>query len=302
MKCPKCGYLGFDSSERCKNCGYDFSLIKPSGAGTAQHVPTPVSLRDASLRDPRMARGARYRNSSPPPSVEGSDRLLAGHAEGTPIDLPLFGDDASVAFLRPPRPPLGVRRSTPTPARIRPRASTPPPEALTLNLGEPATSEPGPAARLEPDESTDASSSGRAAEVAATPGRRVTAAAIDLGLIGLVDLVVLHFTLVLCGLTMNDIHVLPVVPMVAFFLVLNGGYLVLFTGTLGQTLGKMAAEIEVVSDRRGGMDLRRATLRAGAILLSLLPAGLGWVTALVGDHRALHDRLAGTRVVRVAGS
>jgi len=50
------------------------------------------------------------------------------------------------------------------------------------------------------------------------------------------------------------------------------------------------------------VDLRRATLRAGAILLSLLPAGLGWVMALVGDHRALHDRLAGTRVVRVAGS
>ena len=302
MKCPKCGYLGFDSRERCKNCGYDFSLIEPSGAGTARHTPTPGSLGDASLRDPHLARGARYRNSSATSSGEGADRLLAGHAEGTPVDLPLFGDDASVPFLPPPRPPLAVRRSTSTPTRVRPRASTPPPEALTLNLGEPATAEPGPAARLEPDGRTDALSPGREAEAAATPGRRVTAAAIDLGLIGLVDLVVLHFTLTLCGLTMNDIHVLPVVPMLAFFLVLNGGYLVLFTGTLGQTLGKMAAEIEVVSDRRGGMDLRRATLRAGAILLSLLPAGLGWVAALVGDHRGLHDRLVGTRVVRVAGS
>ena len=302
MKCPKCGYLGFESSERCKNCGYDFSLIEPSGAATARQAPTPDSLRDASLRDPHLARRARDRHSPAMPSAEGADRLLAGDAEGMPVDLPLFGDDASVAMLRPPRPPLAVRRSTPTPTRMRPRASAPPPEALTLNLGEPATGEAGPAARQEPDDRTDASSPGRAAEAAATPGRRVTAAAIDLGLIGLVDLVVLHFTLVLCGLTMNDIHVLPVVPMMAFFLVLNGGYLVLFTGTLGQTLGKMAAQIEVVSDRRGGMDLRRATLRAGAILLSLLPAGLGWVTALVGDHRALHDRLAGTRVVRIAGS
>jgi len=302
VKCPKCGYLGFDSSERCKNCGYDFSLIEPPGAGSARHTRTPVSLRDASLRDPHLARGARYRNSSAASSVEGADRLLAGHAEGTPLDLPLFGDDASMAFLPPPRPPLAVRRSTPTPTRMRPRSSTPAPEALTLNLGEPATGEPGPAARLEPGERTDASSPGREAEAAATPGRRVTAAAIDLGLIGLVDLVVLHFTLLLCGLTMNDIHVLPVMPMLAFFLVLNGGYLVLFTGTLGQTLGKMAAQIEVVSDRRGGMDLRRATLRAGAMLLSLLPAGLGWVAALVGDHRGLHDRLVGTRVVRVAGS
>jgi uncharacterized RDD family membrane protein YckC len=90
--------------------------------------------------------------------------------------------------------------------------------------------------------------------------------------------------------------------MVAFLLVLNGGYVVLFTGTLGQTFGKMAAAIEVVSDLSGRMDLRRAALRGAAMALSLLPAGLGWLAGLVGDHRGLHDRLAGTRVVRVAGA
>jgi len=26
MKCPKCGYLGFETSDRCRNCQYDFSL------------------------------------------------------------------------------------------------------------------------------------------------------------------------------------------------------------------------------------------------------------------------------------
>ncbi len=26
MKCPKCGYLGFESGDRCRNCGYEFSL------------------------------------------------------------------------------------------------------------------------------------------------------------------------------------------------------------------------------------------------------------------------------------
>src|SRR3984957_15984896 len=29
MKCPKCGYLGFEHVERCRNCGYDFSLSPP---------------------------------------------------------------------------------------------------------------------------------------------------------------------------------------------------------------------------------------------------------------------------------
>jgi len=30
MKCPKCGYLGFERVERCRNCGYDFSLTSPA--------------------------------------------------------------------------------------------------------------------------------------------------------------------------------------------------------------------------------------------------------------------------------
>jgi hypothetical protein len=27
MKCPKCAYLGFETGDRCKHCGYDFSLL-----------------------------------------------------------------------------------------------------------------------------------------------------------------------------------------------------------------------------------------------------------------------------------
>ena len=27
MKCPKCLYIGFETGDRCKNCGYDFSLL-----------------------------------------------------------------------------------------------------------------------------------------------------------------------------------------------------------------------------------------------------------------------------------
>jgi hypothetical protein len=37
------------------------------------------------------------------------------------------------------------------------------------------------------------------------------------------------------------------------------------------------------------------------MVVSLAPAGLGWLAGLVGSDRGLHDRLAGTRVVRVPG-
>jgi uncharacterized RDD family membrane protein YckC len=39
--------------------------------------------------------------------------------------------------------------------------------------------------------------------------------------------------------------------------------------------------------------------RTSAGVVSFLLLGFGFIPALFGDHRALHDRLAGTRVVRV---
>ena len=68
----------------------------------------------------------------------------------------------------------------------------------------------------------------------------------------------------------------------------------------GQTLGKMAVGIRVVPEDDGSsLDLGRAFLRTLMWLLLAVPAGLGFVTALFRrDHRGLHDRFAGTRVVR----
>ena len=47
------------------------------------------------------------------------------------------------------------------------------------------------------------------------------------------------------------------------------------------------------------MPFGQAVLRAVAYLVSALPVGLGFLPALVGvEKRALHDRLAHTRVVK----
>ena len=48
----------------------------------------------------------------------------------------------------------------------------------------------------------------------------------------------------ICGLTAADLDLLPKAPLLAFFFVQNGGYLVAFTAG-GQTLGKMAMGIKV---------------------------------------------------------
>jgi len=140
----------------------------------------------------------------------------------------------------------------------------------------------------------------RDAEVAGILAR-LAASAIDLAILAAIDLVVIYFTMQICGLGLADLEILPKAPLVAFLLVQNGGYLVIFTAG-GQTLGKMAADIRVVSARPNSpLDLGRSMLRTLVWLVLAVPAGLGFLSAVFShDRRGLHDRCAGTRVIRAS--
>jgi uncharacterized RDD family membrane protein YckC len=133
---------------------------------------------------------------------------------------------------------------------------------------------------------------------------RLAAALIDVVLLAGINVAVLYFTLRLTGLAPADLSVLPPVPLFAFLLLLTGAYFVAFTAAGGQTIGKMATGIRVVpagmaADGPDRVPLGHAVVRAAAYLVSALPAGLGFLPALVGpERRAIHDRLADTRVVK----
>jgi len=191
---------------------------------------------------------------------------------GTPDDLPLFPAR--------PRAPLGVRRATPEIPRAR--IQTPRPAEETL---------------FEPPAAV-VSRSSYAAEDAA-PASRIMAAAIDGALLLAVNIAVLYFTLRLCGLTPLEIFQLPAAPLLAFFLLLDGGYFVAFTAVGGQSIGKMALGIKVVGEEDRPVPVGKAALRTLAYGLSALPLGAGFVAGVLGaDRLALHDRLTHTRVIR----
>jgi len=279
MKCPKCGYLGFEHVERCRNCGYDFSL-------TAAAVPPDLSLR--------------LDNSDPAPL---DDLALTDSGKRTfdrDDELPLFGspapdDEPLIARASAPRQPLAVRRATPEVPRVRqeqPRTQT-----LDLGLDETVTAPARPrivSSRRAEDDQPGAADVETAGTVA-----RLLAVAIDTMILVGIDAVVIYFTLEICGITFDELGILPKGPLIAFLLVQNIGYLVAFTAG-GQTLGKMATGIRVVSAEPGAsLDLGRAFLRELMWLVLAVPAGIGFVPALFStDRRGLHDRFAGTRVVR----
>jgi uncharacterized RDD family membrane protein YckC len=211
-------------------------------------------------------------------------------------ELPLFGanfpqedDEPLIRRASAPRTPLAVRRSTPEVPRLR----TEQPRVQSFDL---TPQESAPAIRRNPAGNT--SRDATAVQDAGIPSRLI-AAAIDLLILGAVDALVIYFTLRIVGLTLQDLPSLPKGPMIAFLLVQNGGYLVAFTAG-GQTLGKMVAGIRVVAaDPVSTLDVGHALVREAMWLLLAAPAGLGFLPALfTRDRRGLHDRLAGTRVVR----
>ena len=300
MKCPKCGYLGFEHVDRCRNCGYDFSLTASAAVPDLSIRPdaAPESpLDDLSLLDSAMA-GTVSGSPTVTPDLDGVmaapvSARSAKPASFVPGELPLFGtsvpgDEPLITKASPPRAPLAVRRATPEIARVR----IEPPRAASLDL-----SLDGESSRGTMDSWSDGET-GETTEDAAV-GARVVAVVIDLLILAAIDAVVIYFTIQICGITLNEIDMLPKAPLVAFLFVQNVGYLVAFTAG-GQTLGKMAAGIRVVpADADSSLDLSRAFLRTLLWLVLAVPAGLGFLTALLSrDHRGLHDRFAGTRVVR----
>jgi uncharacterized RDD family membrane protein YckC len=262
MKCPKCGYLGLDEPSRCRHCGFDFSLS---------------DFSDLAIRS------------------------NAGAGEPLPA-LPLFarnikqGDDDAPLIVLPsaPRAPLAVRRSTPDlprPRTVPPRTATleldlaPTDEAVSRELARPVS----PVSTVSPV-SNDAGVS-----------LRLIAAAVDSGILLAIDILVVYFTMQICAVSISELGLLPKVPLAAFLVVQNVGYLLAFTAG-GQTLGKMAAGLRIVPMNAGeSLNMNCALKRTVASLVLAVPAGLGLLSACFShDHRGLHDRFAGTRVVRAS--
>jgi len=281
-------------------------------------VPEPVAVAPESVRvAPEPVRVA------PEPS-----RIAPRRTSG---DLPLFlrempdrqrpSDEPLVKVPASPRAPLSVRRNTPPPGRVKEAYDRPqtvlPRQARLIERDpvEPAPlPEPPPAPAPLPVIATHAqtrraepppppAAPARAVQRASTP-RRLEAAIIDALFIGAINVALILLTLQRCNLTILEIGTLPIWPVLAFLILIDGGYLLMFTATTGQTVGKMAAGIRVVDDdpRIPGHDrvtVGQAAMRSLLTFPSLFAFGAGYFPAFFGDHRAVHDRLTNTRVVRV---
>ena len=302
MKCPKCDYLGFETGDRCKNCGYDFSLLAAPAA-----EPSDLSLK-APERDDAPIGDLWLAHSTSPPNSESWDALSS--VESFPLFSPSGDDEPLIKTPSEPRAPLAVRRSSEL-SRSRSASRTPRnvESGLTLEFAEETPAESAQPLRSEavapirrevvPEPIVRAASSASSsADTVAGLGRRALAALIDHAILFGIDVFVFFSTLRMTALTTEEWRSLPLLPFLSFLLFMKLAYFSAFTAMGGQTIGKMAARIRVVADDQFMMDPARAIKRTLTGVISLASLGLGLIPALIApDRRALHDRVAHTHVV-----
>jgi uncharacterized RDD family membrane protein YckC len=359
VKCPKCHYLGFETGDRCKNCGYDFSLLSVAESQPPDYEIHPAAIDDVPVHvvehiaaddDPwfgtedqpgesRIELATRFPEIdastevvpdlplTPPPILADAPVAPSTFAE-TPVDitvapkpiapflsamsiqppaasgdrvLPLFkrgqehDDEPLIKIPAAPRPPLAVRRTPDTPRlRAVPRSFSRPTAPPPLQFQEGGLDRAIVHTAQHDSVSTHVSRVPLPTRLAESihPVARVTAALIDGAILLGIDAAVVYFTVRMAGLSMGEWTTLPVAPLATFLALLTVSYLCAFTAVGGQTIGKMALGTCVVDDDGRPVDARRALRRTSAVMVSFLFLGLGFIPALFGEHRALHDRYA----------
>lgn len=321
MTCPACSEALTQGQERCPRCGTvvylpvegalapDPQLTPPArGKGEPLREIPGLKKRERTwkdevrdrVRDRRQRRSGSadlplFRDEEPAPEAASPEPAAAEPAAGIrelggPPDLAV--DDLPLRPFEPATAPPRAAPPRPTPPRpAPPRAASPPVRALDTTLDE----EPEEEWPVEPAARPEAL---RPVERPARFAERAGAAAVDAALLAALFAVVVYFASRAAHVTVPAL--LPAWPFLAGYLAFLGlvyaGY---FTGTTGQTLGKIVAGLRVVDAGGHPPGFLKALLRAGVGTVAVAMAGLGAVPMLLDPAgRGLHDRMVKTRVVK----
>jgi uncharacterized RDD family membrane protein YckC len=327
MTCPTCGGELVPGADRCPVCDAG-ALPRVEGALAADpRLVTPPARPKSRVEPLRDIPGLRKRERTWRDEVQ--DRVRSRRQKRAEAGLPLF-DQPEPALpsakaepppvappIEPPAPPAPpVEEQVAEPVREPDLVSTRLSEAelADLPLRAPDADTPDIPARrsapsldddelvAEPDLEPDVELAPPAAEPSpverpARAAERLRAAAVDALLFGALCALVVYFTgraarVELAALVSSWPALVSYLGLLALF---YAGY---FTGTTGQTPGKLVAGLRVVDAAGRPPGYLRAVSRAFVGLLGTGLVGMGLLPmAFDPAARALHDRLFRTRVV-----
>jgi uncharacterized RDD family membrane protein YckC len=319
LNCPSCGRgLPAGHHDLCPFCGARLSVPVEGALAPELRSLTPPA-RDK-VEPMREIPGAKKRERTWKDEVR--ERMRDRREKRSDGDLPLFRESEDDV---PPAASDEIPPDEPEPSLTAPVD----PDERRMTLGDPdeveagedsmvedsmvdlplrTPAEPAPRSRsdrpgpsaldLEDDTPAEWSASARPVERPALGLERLQAACLDLAFLGGLWAVVLYFAGRAAGV--GAWGLLASWPYLAAYL---GGlgllYAAFFTGSTGQTPGKMVTGLRVVDGNGLPPGFVRALARAALGSLGLLVLGAGLLTLLFDPaRRALHDRLFQTRVVK----
>jgi uncharacterized RDD family membrane protein YckC len=250
-------------------------------AGVARSEPEPASPEAAPTASERSPETPGPSAQAPAPLDAPSRDLADADFEAPPLsdeelaDLPLRGTEPPAGSSREPEVPAVQARLPPD---LDEEIETLEEEGQDVSL-RPPFPEPSPLERP------------------ARVGERAQAAFVDAGILVVLGALVLYFAG--RAARADALSLAGSWPWLALYLGLLGlfyaGY---FTGTTGQTPGKMMTGLRVVDTRGRPPGYLRSTTRALVGAVGTVLAGVGLIPMVLDPaRRALHDRLLRTRVV-----
>jgi uncharacterized RDD family membrane protein YckC len=308
LVCPSCQAEYRKGDLFCRQCGAALAPSAPpkvicTACGTAVLLPArfcnacgTVLPRPALTEEPPRAVPAAPADgepaSSPPPAATPPPALDA-ESENPP-----GRPSAEKARALDPVPPAPVPRDMARSAAAPALAGAVVPLEAPMRVTRPE--------RLEPWPATDTRERSRPPAPLASFSRRLGGGALDLlavgaGLGALVAPVILYWRSRELGPTPADVPFVPIVLSLALApvaLALGAFYFVYYWGVRAATPGKRLVGIEIEGeDGASPIGISRAAVRLLGYALSGVLLGMGFFIVALGGT-ALHDRIAGTRVVR----
>jgi len=281
--CAACGTVVALPARFCNACGRALEVDAARPEATRPH-PIPADPAP----DPDPGPGPR---ESPPPPARVPEPEPRPPVEAASASAARAGRAPSPAVVPPPgpaalpRPPANAGHApvaTAFPPPAGPRA-VPPPRAAETRI-EPLHGEPQ----------------------AAGFGTRLAAGVIDAAVVGVGQLVVLTPALIYwwtreAPQSSADVGFWPILlslGLVPLALALGALYYIYYWGVKGATPGKRVLDLVVQAEDGGHpIGVHRASMRLLGYILSGALFGIGFLMIALGGS-ALHDRLAGTRVMR----
>ncbi len=279
---------------------------RESAPAAAQATDPEGATLPSAPSAPQQLDGSRNGEAEPAPSrAQALPERKSRRMPRTPRPVPKLDAPRS----EPPEQPLPLfRPSPPNPVVGKPpsgESQTPPAQADAIQdmIDRAVARQTSPSA-AEDVRPVFQGSASLVSTAAAAPSRWVL---LSRTLAGLVDLIITVFctaAMIIAADAFAGVEILDAFSLVDYGALLVATFLiysVFFLITANQTIGMMITDLRVVDEAEGRPEARQILLRCGFYLLSLAAAGLGLLWGCFDRQaKCLHDRLSGTKVVRLA--